>query len=86
MLPNGHISHLTAVKRNRAGNVNTDRLIRRWAFLVGQVHLHSDTFTTRHNWVVRVAEMQAIQRVLLDRGVDPVLVDAVRSVASGWRP
>lgn len=81
-LPNDHVSHLVAVKRNRAKNIDSDRLMRRWAWLVGAVLMNSGQFRSRMDWAMRSAELSAIQQQLVDRGVDPQLLDVVRDLAA----
>lgn len=55
----------TAVKRNRAHNVDTDRLAERRDFLL--VHVLPDFAGSRMDFAVRAYELQAIENVLEDR-------------------
>jgi hypothetical protein len=77
-VPNGFVPANVAVKRNRVGNIDVDRLARRWAFLVGQVHFQSGDFRSRMDWAMRAAEMSAIQRELVRRGVSADFLDSIR--------
>ena len=54
----------TRIRRSRVGNMDVARLARRYAFLLNLVHNESHTFTTRHNFAVRAAELQAVQNEL----------------------
>ena len=59
----------TAVKRSRAHNVDTDRLLRRRTFLHGWVkHGHRQLDVTRADFGARAAELTVIENVLVDRG------------------
>lgn len=57
----------TSIKRNRAANVDTDRLVRRRA------HLASTTTGVHHDrridFVMRAAELHAIENALEDRHI-----------------
>lgn len=57
----------TAVKRNRAHNVDTDRLVARRAFLIGDVL--PDFAEARCDFAARAYELQAIENVLVRRDV-----------------
>lgn len=59
----------TPVRRNRAHNVDTDRLRNRRAFLIiGMVNRVHDS---RQDMAVRAYELQAIENVLVRRGAMP---------------
>ena len=77
-LPNDHVPHTTAIKRNRVGNMPMDRLLRRWSFLLSQVHFHSGSFRSRMDWAMRAAEMTAIQNEIARRGVPMPMLDSFR--------
>jgi 2'-5' RNA ligase/ribosomal protein S18 acetylase RimI-like enzyme len=57
-----------AIKRNRVGNVDTDRLQRRRTELVDLVENRSHTLATRQNFAMRAAELTAIESELERRG------------------
>jgi hypothetical protein len=62
----------TRVKRNRARAIDTDRLFRRRAWLISLLILNGGrTLATRHDFAMRAAELDAIERVLLSRGMLP---------------
>lgn len=57
-----------SVKRNRVGNIGSDRLHARRNQLGKDVLLNPGQFNTRHNWVMRAAELSAIEGELVGRG------------------
>lgn len=59
----------TAVKRSRAQNIDTPRLVARRIFLIDMIRNRSREFENRIDFVVRVAELSVIENVLNDRGV-----------------
>jgi hypothetical protein len=59
----------TPVRRNRAHNIDTPRLVARRAYLIDRIKNHSREFENRIDFVVRAAELSAIENVLNDRGV-----------------
>ena len=79
-MKNGWIPADVAVKRNRAKNIDNDRLMRRWFWLAGAVFVNSGQFRSRMDWAMRAAEMTAIQQVLADRGVAPAMFDSIRAM------
>lgn len=58
----------TAIRRSKVGNIDTDRLFRRRSVLALTVRHFARSFEQRHDWVVRVAELVAIERELVARG------------------
>lgn len=56
-----------AVKRNRAHNVDTARLVSRRLFLVEQ--MAAGAFDSRMDFAVRAYELQAIENVLVRREI-----------------
>jgi len=59
----------TPVKRNRAQNIDTERLSARRIFLIDLLVNRSRELENRIDFVVRVAELSCIENVLNDRGV-----------------
>lgn len=57
----------TAIRRNRAHNVDTPRLLDRRAWLIAQMSVGA--FDSRMDFAVRAYELQAIENVLVHRGV-----------------
>lgn len=58
----------TKIRRSRVSNIDLDRLQRRRTFLIDSVTVGSRDFENRMDWVVRVAELAAIERELVKRG------------------
>lgn len=54
----------TSIKRNRVGNIDTDRLVARAAFVRHLVTVEARTFERRAEWAARVAELLAIEAEL----------------------
>jgi hypothetical protein len=62
----------TPIKRNRAGNIDTDRLLRRRHFLIGLLIIDGGrSLATRMDFAMRAAEFTAINNVLVSRHVLP---------------
>lgn len=59
----------TAIRRSRVGNIDTDRLTRRRDWLILLITERSHTLNQRIDFVARVAELAAIEREMLARGV-----------------
>jgi hypothetical protein len=60
----------TAIKRNRVGNVDSTRLLRRHSHLVDMIFVRTgDFFPARINFVMRAAELDAIEREIVRRGL-----------------
>lgn len=57
----------TSIRRNRAHNIDTDRLRARRAYLI----LNMTNEDSRHDFAMRAYELQAIENVLVDRGAFP---------------
>lgn len=64
----GFVPPSTAVKRNRAHNVDTDRLRARRAYLLAKGFRDYDS---RMDFAVRALELRAIENVLVDRRALP---------------
>lgn len=79
----------TRIRRSRARNVDTDRLLRRQAFLVDLLRNNSRSFVSRHNFALRAAELAAIENALDQRDVQYVRVTMTpaqcRAASSGRR-
>lgn len=58
----------TAVKRNRVGNVDSDRLSRRRLFLIDLLYMRSREIETRVEFAYRAVELHAVEAELLRRG------------------
>jgi hypothetical protein len=56
-----------SIKRNRAHNVDTDRLLRRQEFLVNMIKNSNSFFEARYDFAVKALELHAIENVLEDR-------------------
>lgn len=60
----------TPIKRNRVHNVDSGRLLRRHAFLLDMVMTHGGSMLpNRMDFVVRAAELHAIEREIVSRGI-----------------
>lgn len=64
-----HVPASTAIRRSRAHNVDTDRLMRRRAFLHDLCIVNGGrTLATRMDFAMRAAELTAIETALVNRG------------------
>ena len=59
----------TSVRRSRAGNIDTDRLVARQEFLSAMADGNFRNCGSRREFVDRAREMRAIEDVLSSRGV-----------------
>lgn len=64
----------TRIRRSRARNIDTDRLLRRQAFLVDLLRNNSRSLERRKDFVERAAELAAIENALDQRDVQYVRV------------
>jgi hypothetical protein len=64
-----HVPSTTPVRRNRVANIDSDRLARRRQFLVNNIRQIARDADNRIDFVARVAELQAIEIALIQRGV-----------------
>lgn len=60
----------TSIRRSRVANIDTDRLLRRQAYIAGEIDGHFPSAPTRHPFVLRAQEMFAVENELDARGVD----------------
>lgn len=68
-MPAQPVPATTAIRRSRVGNVDTDRLMRRRAFLHDLCIVNGGrTLATRMDFAMRAAELTAIETALCDRG------------------
>lgn len=69
-----------SIRRNRVRNVDTDRLRARRLYVATLMRDHSRAIESRHEYVMRAAELVAIERELVDRGA---LAPAMRVTREG---
>lgn len=61
----------TPVKRNRAHNIDTDRLRARRAYLILTLANGAHVYDSRIDFAYRAAELHAIENILVDRHAIP---------------
>ena len=60
----------TAIKRNRVGNVDSTRLLRRHSHLLDMIYVRtSEFFPNRLSFAMRAAELDAVEREIVRRGI-----------------
>lgn len=59
----------TAIRRRSVVNVDTDRLVRRRAFLVAAMAVGRHTYDSRADFTVRAAELSTIEDEMVSRSV-----------------
>jgi hypothetical protein len=64
-----HVPSSTPIKRSRAHNVDTDRLLRRRGFLVSMADDGFRSLGSRNLMVMRALELHAVENALDSRGV-----------------
>jgi hypothetical protein len=62
------IPDTTAIKRSKVGNIDTDRLARRQQRLDKDIRLSEAQFGTRIKFAYRMAELDAVEKELEQRG------------------
>ena len=60
----------TAIKRNRVGNVDSTRLLRRHSHLLDMIFVRTgEFFPNRLSFAMRAAELDAVEREIVHRGL-----------------